>query len=177
MMAKFNMSSAQYDELRRLTKKANRRIIAFTEKYEAEGLKVIPYDVTGGVIQSRKQWHSSKTPLSRGKGQFKTAKDFERHIRWLREFDKPNIRPTLTRYTSNYQKRTENAIITSLGSIKDTEQKMLSKMSPAELSKFWHNYQDISRRLGPQYSSDQAMTEALEIYTEDRDHLMNKASA
>lgn len=169
----YKLTANQKSELRRLTQKANRRIIAFTKEYEKGGLEIIPFEVSGG-IQHKSQWHTEKTPISRSI-KFDSEKDFIKHINWLKKFDSPIHTKTVTEYTKKEREKTLKAINTSLGRVKRTEYDMINKMSVAELSKFWIKFSSIAQQLGIEYSSKAAMVGGIELYKSDVDSVVEKS--
>ena len=168
------LSSDQKNELRRLTQKANRRISAFAKEYEKKGLTIIPREVSGG-IQHKSQWATDKYAISRST-KFETERAFREHMRWLRQFDNANIRPTVTEYKKVQQRKLKQAVETSLGQALTPEQKKaIDKMGLGEMADFWRRFSDVSRRLGVRYSSTAAMEMTLELFDEDLDHAFNSA--
>ena len=170
-MTVYKLTPEEKNELRRLTQLANRRIKAFMVEYEKAGLSIIPKEVSGG-IQTRQQWATEKYAISRST-KFANEEAFRAHLRWLRQFEKPAIRPTLTEYTKVQRKKTIEAYKTIMGDIDEGTIKKINKMSLAELTKFWQKFSDRARQLGLQYSSD-AMAELMEteLYEEDERTLM-----
>ncbi len=160
------LSAEQKNELRRLTQRANRRIAAFQKEYEKSGLSIIPHEVSGG-IQHRSQWASEKYALSRST-KFVTEQAYIRHMRFLRTFEVPTIRPTVTQYRKVQAEKLKKAVETSLGIPTQKKQdEVIDKMTLGEMSNFWHTFSDVSRRLGVRYSSAAAMEDALELFDED----------
>ena len=167
----YKLTPEEKNELRRLTQMANRRIKAFMLEYEKAGLSIIPKEVSGG-IQTRAQWATEKYALSRST-KFANEEAFRAHLRWLRQFENPAIRPRVREYTKVQRKKTIEAYKTIMGDIDEATIKKINKMSLAELTKFWQKFSDRARRLGLQYSSD-AMAEFMEneLYEEDKKALM-----
>lgn len=175
-MAKFSLTPQQKDEVRRLTQKANRRIISFYNEYSKHGLEILPSEPTGG-IQHKLQWETEKYPLSRSVV-FKDEKDYQERMRLLRSFDNPVQRETLSEYTKTQRTKTRQAMKNTIG--KDSFQYLTEKgekelklddMSLAELKIFWQKFSEVSRRMGLQYSSDQALAETFEYFEDDIDRL------
>lgn len=169
------LTNEQKKELRRLTQLANRRIAAFTKEYEKYGLSIIPYEVSGG-IQTRKQWATEKYAISRST-KFKSEIEFKKHMQWLRQFENPVIRETVTSYTKTQQKKTLQAMETALGGVTDEQRRMIESMSAGELALFWDTFSDIANRKGVQYSSDATLYQTWELFNEDKDAIIKKAIA
>ncbi len=160
------LTSEQKNELRRLTQRANRRIKAFMKEYEKEGLAIIPKEVSGG-IQHRSQWATDKYALSRST-KFESEHAFKQHMRFLRQFENPTIRPTVSQYRKVQREKVKKAVVTSLGRDLTVEQvRTIDKMDLGKMSDFWHTFSDVSRRLGVRYSSTAAMETTLELFNED----------
>ncbi len=168
----YKLTVEQKKELRRLTQLANRRIKAFTEVYEKEGLEIIPYEVSGG-IQTRDQWHSENYALSRST-KFSSRKAFNEHMRFLRSFE--HRRENVTEYTKTQRHKTAKAIRTSLG-VRQGKKLVdeISKMNVAQMKKFWNEFENRARALGVSYSSDAVMDQMLELYSEDVGNLKRKS--
>lgn len=169
------LTNKQKDEIRRLTQLANRRIAAFTKEYEKHGLSIIPYEVSGG-IQTREQWATEKYAISRST-KFKSEIDFKRHMRWLKQFENPVIRETVTRYTRTQRIKTLQAMETALGGITDEQRQMIESMSAGELALFWDTFSDVANRKGAQYSSDAVLYQTWELFNEDKEATIKKAMA
>ena len=167
----YKLTAYEKNELRRLTQMANRRIKAYMVEYEKAGLSIIPKEVSGG-IQTREQWASEKYAISRST-KFANEQAFRSHLNWLRQFEKPAIRPRVTEYTKVQKAKTIEAYKTIMGNINEETVKKIEKMSLPELSKFWKKFSDRARKLGTQYSSDamQVLMEN-ELYAEDEQALM-----
>lgn len=166
----YELTAEQKEEIRRLTQLANRRIKAFTKEYEKYGLEIIPHEVSGG-IQLRDQWHTPKTPLSRSV-RFSTEREYRERLRFLRTFEQ--IRPNVTQFTKIQQRKTIDAVTSSLGRLTHEEKAQIEDMDLGQLAKFWQKFSDESRRLGLQYSSEAAMQATLEFFNEDRQALMDR---
>ncbi len=150
---------------------ANRRIKKYMVEYEKAGLSIIPKEVSGG-IQTREQWATEKYALSRST-KFANEQAFRSHLNWLKQFERPAIRPRFTEYTKTQKIKTIEAYKTIMGDINEETVKKIEKMSLPELTKFWKKFSDMARRLGIQYSSDamQVLMEN-ELYAEDEQALM-----
>lgn len=170
-MARYRVPKDLEREYRRLVQLANRRIRSAQEHYEKAGKTIAPKELVGHV-QSRYDWHTEKTPLSR-KVVFDSKREFDNYMRYLRRFD-PKLhatpRPTVTQYTKLQRAITAQSLISSFGGI-DVPTSLLeqiNKMSAPELAEFWKRFSEKSRRIAPNYSSLQAMQETLnEIFPED----------
>lgn len=168
------MTPQQKEEFRRLTQKANRRIAKAFREYEKEGLKLVPKALTGGFVQSRKEWSSQKYALSRSVTQFKTKKDYSDYMRKLRQFDIPEESggvPTYTQYQDIGYIKIMRAIETALGNtgmnslppeIKKVLEDRIRQMTVIEQSDFWKFYEIKGGKLGLQYASNAAMETVLE---------------
>lgn len=175
-MAKNNyqLTPQQKEEFRRLTQKANRRIAKAFREYEKEGLRLVPKALTGGFVQSKKEWSSQKYALSRSVTQFSSRKDYLSYMQKLRQFDIPEIKggvPTYTEYQSIGRDKLKQAINTALGKtglnnlpsdIKKVMDKRIDEMTTQEQSKFWKKFEQTSAKMGMKYSSGAAMESALE---------------
>ena len=111
-MAKFKLTPEQKDEVRRLTQKANRRILSFYREYQKHGLEILPKEPTAG-IQTKLQWETRKYPLSRSVV-FKSEKEYRERMKLLRSFDSPQ-RETLTQYTKAQRTKTRQAMVNTIG--------------------------------------------------------------
>lgn len=175
----YKLSENDRRELKRLTQKANRRIESAMRAYEKEGLQVIPRALSGGKIQIREQYQAGKSAYSRST-KFGSKEDFRRHLNELRRFESPDQYrrvdriPTLSEYNRIQQSKVQAAVNTALGvDISDKLQKKLSRMSAPQLSKFWNTFERNASRKGHPYSSDVAMTDALEeFFGDDIDNLI-----
>ncbi len=176
-MAGFKLTPQQKDEVRRLTQKANRRILSFYKEYSKHGLEVLPREPTGG-IQTKLQWETKKYPLSRSVV-FEDEKEFRARMKLLRSFDNPVQRETLTDYTKAQRTKTKQAMKSTIGKdafnvlTRDGERVRvdLDSLSLAELRIFWQKFSDTSRRMGKQYSSNQALATTFEYFEEDIERL------
>lgn len=166
------LTAKQKEEIRRLTQKANRRITAFHKAYAKEGLTIAPYEPTGG-IQTKAQWETKKYPLSRST-RFTSIEEYRKRLKFLRSFDREVERPNLTQYTRAQQGKTVQAVETSLGGISLDLRTRIENMTAGELAKFWDKFEIESRRLGLQYSSNAAMSNAIEYFEEDVKGLENR---
>lgn len=167
------LTPQQKDEIRRLTQKANRRILAFYKEYEKHGLSILPYEPTGG-IQTKQQWETRKYPLSRSV-KFESVKEYRKRLAFLRSFDRPGIRPTLTEYKSIAQTRLTTAINSILGQVPDEVRAYIEALSPAEIQRFWNKFSEVSSKAGLQYSSDGALIETLELFDEDMADIIKRS--
>ena len=176
-MAKFKLTPEQKDEVRRLTQKANRRILSFYREYQKHGLEILPKEPTAG-IQTKLQWETKKYPLSRSVV-FKDEKEYRERMKLLRSFDNPIQRETLTQYTKAQRAKTRQAMVGAIGKdafyvlTKDGERVKLDldDLSLGELKIFWQKFSDIARRMGKHYSSDQALAQTFEYFEEDLERL------
>lgn len=167
-MAKYvKLSAEQKEEIRRLTQLANRRIKQAFKVYEAEGRKIAPKDVTGG-IQTREQWASKNYALSRSV-RFESEKEYRKQLHFLRQFE--FMRPTMTEYTEVQREKTLQGMQTVLGDdveIPKEVKEAISKANAPQLSKFWKAFSDKAARMGMKYSSNEAATAAMtEVFLED----------
>ena len=170
-MTVYKLTQEEKNELRRLTQMANRRIKAFMQEYEKAGLSIIPKEVSGG-IQTRAQWATEKYAISRST-KFANEEAFRAHLRWLKQFEKPAIRPRVTEYTKAQRAKTIEAYKTIMGGINEATAKKIEKMSLTDLTKFWKDFSDRARKLGPKYSSDaMAILMEDELFEEDEAALM-----
>ena len=144
----YKLTAYEKNELRRLTQMANRRIIAYMVEYEKAGLSIIPKEVSGG-IQTREQWATEKYAISRST-KFANEQAFRSHLNWLKQFERPAIRPRVTEYTKTQKLKTIEAYKTIMGDINEETIKKIEKMSLPELTKFWKKFSDRARRLGTQ---------------------------
>jgi hypothetical protein len=159
---------AAKEEFRRLTQLANRRIAAAMKAYEAEGKKIAPYDVTGG-IQTRKQWESDKYALSRSI-KFESEKEYKQHLHWLRQFE--HMRPGIKEYTQVQREKTLAGMETALGEVPEALSKLINQMTAPQLSDFWDKFSRAASRLGMKYSSGDAAQQAVQDYfSEDKANL------
>mgnify|MGYP000977370263 CR=1 FL=1 len=167
------LTQHQKEEIRRLTQRANRRIIGAYKEYAKYGREIPPAKVTGG-IQTREQWETSSLPLSRST-QFATKAEYQERIRFLRTFDMGQAsRPTMTEYTKIEREKIRVAMRHILGTDPGAKlEKQLGRMSAPELAEFWERFEENANRKGVQYSSDAVMAETLEeFFQEDLAHLL-----
>lgn len=167
------LTERQKDEIRRLTQKANRRILQAFKEYEKHGREIPPAKVTGG-IQTYEQWETAKLPLSRST-QFATEAEYRERLRFLRSFDMGQAaRPTMTEYTNIEREKIRVAMRHILGTDPGAKlEKQLGRMSAPQLAEFWERFEENANRKGVQYSSDAVMAETLEeFFQEDLDHLI-----
>lgn len=167
------LTPEQKDEIRRLTQKANRRILAFYREYKKHGLDILPFEPTGG-IQTKQQWETRKYPLSRSV-KFKSVKEYKKRLAFLRSFDRPGLRPTLTEYKEIARTRLLTAINSILGQVPDEVRAYVEGLSPAEIQKFWDKFSEVSSKAGLQYSSEGALVETLELFDEDMADIVNRS--
>ena len=178
------LSNKQKEEIRRLTQKANRRIIQAHKQYNKAGLEIAPREVVGD-FQTSDTWETKGYPLSRSTS-FKTSKEYSERIRFLRSFDggrNRSARPTMTEYTEIQRFKVLKGVETSFGDFtsggvnKSTINELydqLNSLDAPELSKFWDKYSMNSSRKGLQYSSDVVMLETLqEFFGEDMQDLLD----
>lgn len=167
------LTQRQKEEIRRLTQRANRRIIGAYKEYAKHGREIPPAKVTGG-IQTREQWETSSLPLSRST-QFATNAEYRERLRFLRSFDMgPASRPTMTEYTNIEREKIRVAMRHTLGTDPGARlDKQLTRMSAPQLAEFWHRFETNASRKGVHYSSDAVMAETLEeFFQEDLMHLL-----
>lgn len=167
------LTERQKDEIRRLTQRANRRIIGAYKEYAKHGREIPPAKVTGG-IQTREQWETTSLPLSRST-QFATNAEYRERLRFLRSFDMgPASRPTMTEYTNIEREKIRVAMRHTLGTDPGARlDKQLTRMSAPQLAEFWHRFETNANRKGVHYSSDAVMAETLdEFFQEDLMHLL-----
>lgn len=163
----------QKEEIRRLTQRANRRIISAQKTYAKHGRTVIPVEI-GGKYQTMNQWKGGDRPISRTVV-FDSQSDYKRQLQFLRSFeDYPGARPTIREFTKIQRKKVLQAVETSLG----TEGsklllKRMNKMSAPELAQFWDVFSENAARKGLQYASDTVMQESMgEFFKEDIENLV-----
>lgn len=173
-MAKNNyqLTPQQKEEFRRLTQKANRRIAKAFREYEKEGLRLVPKALTGGFLQSRKEWKSQQYALSRSVTQFKSRKDYLNYMKRLRQFDVKEEKggvPTFTEYKSVIANKIEAAFMTSISKLKlgDLEKDVMNiviqslrSMDMFDQKSFWDKFEEYGSKMGIQYSSEAAMIAA-----------------
>lgn len=173
-MAKNNyqLTPQQKEEFRRLTQKANRRIAKAFREYEKEGLRLVPKALTGGFLQSRKEWKSQQYALSRSVTQFKSRKDYLNYMKRLRQFDVKEEKggvPTFTEYKAVIANKIEAAFMTSISKIKlgDLEKDVMNivlqslrSMDMFDQKGFWDKFEEYGSKMGIQYSSEAAMIAA-----------------
>ena len=167
------LTPEQKDEIRRLTQKANRRILAFYREYKKHGLDILPFEPTGG-IQTKQQWETRKYPLSRST-KFKSVQEYKKRIAFLRSFDRPGLRPTLTEYKEIARTRLLTAINSILGQVPDEVRAYVESLSPAQIQKFWDKFSEVSSKAGLQYSSEGALVETLELFDEDMADIVSRS--
>lgn len=164
----YKLTQAQKNEVRRLTQLANRRIKAFTREFEKEGKEITPLQPTGG-IQTRQQWHSEKTPISRSV-KFTSEKAFKEHMRWLKSFEFQ--RENVSEFKQTEKIKLKRALYTAVGDIPPDLMNKIDKMTLPQISEFWNTFSEKARRMGAKYSSDEAMADTLnEVMDEDIDRL------
>src|SRR5690554_4092627 len=113
-MTYYKLSKAQKEEIRRLTQRANRRILGAHKQYAKAGKEIAPREVTGG-IQTRDQWETQQNPLSRST-RFASEKEYKDRMKFLRTFDRgPASRPTMTQYTKIQKTKVKTAVKYALG--------------------------------------------------------------
>ena len=79
----------------------------------------------------------------------------------------------MTEYTNAQRAKTIEAYKTIMGGINEATAKKIEKMSLTELTKFWKEFSDRARKLGPKYSSDaMAILMEDELFEEDETALM-----
>lgn len=168
------LTQREKEDFRRLTQKANRRIIMATKQYEKEGLKVIPRELSGGLIQTKAQWKTEKYPLSRSFTRFKDKRSFNRYMRKLRQFDIPDSKggvPTYTEYQSIGARKMKQALDTALDGgvyrnippeIQKALDERIDNMGVEEQAKFWRKYSEQSQKMLLQYSSEVAMQRVMD---------------
>lgn len=173
-MAKNNyqLTPQQKEEFRRLTQKANRRIAKAFREYEKEGLRLVPKALTGGFVQSRKEWKSQQYALSRSVTQFKTRKDYLNYMKRLRQFDVKEEKggvPTFTEYKAVIANKIEAAFMTSISKLRlgDLEKDVMNivlqslrTMDMFDQKGFWDKFEEYGSKMGIQYSSEAAMIAA-----------------
>ena len=164
------LTNAQKNEIRRLTQFANRRILAAAREYQYAGKDVLPSEVVG-EYQIKEKWHTTKTPISRSV-KFDSMADYNRQIKKLRAYEVE--RDDIWTYTRVAKEKTLQAMETSLGrEIPPDLQNKVNSLTAAKLGDFWKTFKNKVVRLGTQYSSNSAMTNAMEDYfQEDIDNLL-----
>lgn len=163
------LTKEQKDEIRKLTQFANRRIKSAFKAYEEGGKQVVPNELTG-FLQTRSEWHTEATPLSRSVV-FETKEEYVQHMSALRRFRRSA--PTIKQYTTDQQKTTQNALQTALGDSAPKELiERVGGMSAVELSDFWQRFSRHASRLGIAYSSGIAILHVItDFFGEDYSNL------
>ena len=165
-MAKVKLTDRQKDEVRKLTQFANRRIKRAFKEYEASGKTVVPTDLTG-FLNTRDEWHTASTPLSRSVV-FESEQEYRRTINRLRQFR--HTAPDIQTWTDDQRVVTLSGLETALGQVPDAVVNRVIEMNAVELSEFWDRFTKNARRMGAQYSSLQNMVDTLrEFFPEDFD--------
>ena len=174
----YDLSKRQKDNIRRLTQRANRRIMAVEREFKKQGLKILPADATGG-IQTKQQWETKGKPLSRSV-QFESKRDYQRRLKELqtiagktKERDAIYGRRVLMEHTREERRMTIKGIESSLGrEITPELRARINNMSAAEVKEFWVKYDNQSAKLGIEYSSGDAMERTMhEYFDEDYERL------
>ena len=165
-MAKYiKLSDVEKDEIRRLTQLANRRIKSATIAYEKEGRTIAPKEVVAD-IQTRAQWHTKSTPLSRSV-KFESRQDYLKQLHYLRRFE--HSRPNMTEYNEIQRDKTVQGIEESVG--QNAPKKLIDlirKMTAPQLANFWTTFSRKAAQLGFKYSSSQALADTLnEMFPEE----------
>lgn len=170
-MTKVKLTTAQKDEIRRLTQLANRRIKAAERAYRKEGKSVVPSEIVG-QYQVKERWSTPSTPISRSV-QFESEKEYRQQLRFLKSFDPKATRahrPGIREYTEVQRDKVSMAIKTALGdevSFENIDRRM-EKMTAPQLAEFWNRFSDKAAKLGMAYSSDAVMAEVFsEMFPED----------
>ena len=165
-MAKVKLTDRQKDEVRKLTQFANRRIKRAFKEYEASGKTVVPTDLTG-FLNTRDEWHTASTPLSRSVV-FESEQEYRRTINRLRQFR--HTAPDIQTWTDDQRTVTLSGLESALGrgNVPDEVINKVLEMNAVELSEFWDRFTKNARRMGAQYSSLQNMQDTLrEFFPED----------
>lgn len=171
-MSKYiKLSDSQKDEIRRLTQLANRRIRNAMKVYEKAGKSVLPSEIAGRH-QIKEQWATDKNPISRSV-KFTSQKEYRKQLHYLRQFEH-RFRMGIKEYTQVQADKTIQAIETSMErNVPDDLYKKLQKMTAPQLADFWNTFTNKARKLGTQYSSNEAMRQALnELFPEDLEALV-----
>ena len=164
----YKLTVSQKDEIRRLTQLANRRITAARRVYEKEGKKLLPRAIVG-KYQTKKQWATSSTPISRSVN-FKSEKAYRQHLKDLKRFEKD--RPGIREYTRVQRNKATEAVRSTIGDISPELESQLNKMTAPQLSTFWKSFTKKTQRQGMQYSSQAALSMTLdEFFPEDKEAL------
>lgn len=160
------LTSAQKDEIRRLTQLANRRIKAAEKEYRKAGKRVLPTEVVG-QFQIKEQWNTKSTPLSRSV-KFESLAEYKKQLKFLQSFDpkaRGETRPTISQYANVQQQKTIEAVETSLDlHAPEGLQQAIRKMNAPQLADFWKTFSNRSAKLGLKYSSAAVMQQTLEEY-------------
>ena len=171
-MARVNLTARQKDEIRKLTQFANRRIKRAFKEYEEGGRTVVPMDLTG-FLNTRDEWHTENTPLSRSVV-FESEQEYRRTINRLRQFR--HTAPDIKTWTDDQRSVTLSGLESSLGrgNVPDEVINKVLEMDAVQLSDFWNRFSQKARRMGAQYSSYQNMLDTLrEFFPEDFENLMD----
>lgn len=167
------LTKQEKNELRRLTQKANRQVKQYHKAMKREGLEIAPYQPTGG-IQTKAQWETEKNPLSRST-KFVDKSEFKKRMRFLRSFDNEIERPKYTEYSIAQKNKLKKAMETSIGdNLSSDMNDKIDSLGLGQVNKFWDKFEEVSRRLGMNYSSQQAMSMTLEFFNEDKEGLLSK---
>ena len=167
-----DVSADEYRVFKRLTQKVNRRIKDHMKKYVEHGYNTIPKELTArlprGSIQNRKDFIAgSKTPLSRGLGQFSSKDEFDRVVAlYKRMVDQEHSAiwmPRMSEYADINREKLKAAFIT-LGIEPPLS---IEQMDTVQIKKFWEEFQKRAARKGMAYSSDAVMEEMLHDYGKD----------
>lgn len=167
------LTADQREEIRRLTQRANRRIISAQKTYAKAGRTVIPAEIAG-KFQTIKQWEAHDRPISRSV-KFETQAEYKRQLAFLKSFDdRPGARPTMREYTNVQRQKVAQALETSMGRVPSKKLfKRLRKMTAPELGEFWDSFSEKAARKGLQYASDSVMQESVEeFFNEDIEDLL-----
>lgn len=168
-----NLTTAQKEEIRRLTQLANRRIKAAEKHYSAAGKEILPVALVGPEYQLKDNWVTPNTPISRSI-KFDTMSDYRKQLAMLRKFE--NVRPNVTTYTQVNREKTLAAIKTATGKdVPEVLQERINKMNVHDLLSFWQTFEEKATKAGMKYSSDSVMISSLsEYYEEDFDYLYDE---
>lgn len=167
------LSTAQKEEIRRLTQLANRRIKAAEKHYSAVGKEILPVALVGPEYQLKDNWATPNTPISRSI-KFDTMSDYRKQLAMLRRFERE--RPNVTTYTRVNREKTLAAIETATGlDVPKALQDKVNKMNIHDLLSFWQTFEEKATKVGMKYSSDSVMISSLsDYYEEDFEYLYDE---
>ena len=177
----YDLNKRQKENIRRLTQRANRRIMAVEREFKKQGLKILPEDATGG-IQTRQQWETKGKPLSRSV-QFESKKDYQKRLKQLQDIagktkdrDAIYARKVVEQHARIERKKTIKGVETSLGvDAPPSLEAKLNNMTAAEVKEFWVKFDSKSAQLGREYTSEAALVATTnEFFNEDYERVVEE---